>query len=436
MKHLLSFALALCTSALLAQVPNSFNYQSIVRDGFGALVSSQQLGVKVSIVRDSLGGNVQYSETHSPTTNSNGLFSIQIGEGNATTGVFDSIGWESGGLYYQVEVDMQGGTNYALNSFQPFTSVAYAKHSRSSEMAAFSDTAEFAQNGMPSGGNKNELLYYNGAEWDKLSKGKNGQVLTLCGDSLVWTYGQCEPSGGWNPKGAYIDSVGAGQGCVVCDNYSVGEYFSLDDGYTTYLVVDKILLESSYNGGQNLSHVCTSLVTDLNSLFFGVNYFNQDISSWDVSNVTDMSSMFYDANSFNQDIGNWDVSSVTDMSFMFKSAHSFNQDIGSWDVSNVTNMESMFHSAISFNQDISSWDVSNVINMSWMFRHAEGFNQDIGAWDVSNVTDMKFMFLYAIAFNQDLSGWCVTNIPSQPSSFSNHSALVPANHPVWGTCPN
>ncbi len=35
--------------------------------------------------------------------------------------------------------------------------------------------------------------------------------------------------------------------------------------------------------------------------------------AWDVSSVTDMSQMFYGTDWFNQDIGNWDVSSVTDI---------------------------------------------------------------------------------------------------------------------------
>lgn len=132
-KYLFSCALSIATTILIAQVPNSFNYQSVVRDGFGVLINSQQLGIKVSIVRDSLGGGVEYSETHSASTNANGLFSIQIGEGTAVSGVFDNIQWETGGLFYQVEIDLQGGSNYSLNSFHSFTSVPYAQHANTAD---------------------------------------------------------------------------------------------------------------------------------------------------------------------------------------------------------------------------------------------------------------------------------------------------------------
>jgi surface protein len=61
--------------------------------------------------------------------------------------------------------------------------------------------------------------------------------------------------------------------------------------------------------------------------------------------VTDMNSMFYNATAFNQPLGSWDVSNVTNMQQMFGGATAFNQAIGSWDVSNVTNMRNMFAAA-------------------------------------------------------------------------------------------
>ena len=61
----------------------------------------------------------------------------------------------------------------------------------------------------------------------------------------------------------------------------------------------------------------------------------------------------------------------------------------------------------------------------------------ISNWDVSNLEARSFdyMFTFCTNFNQDLSRWCVRQVTSPPIDFSTNSALTPANHPVWGTCP-
>lgn len=61
----------------------------------------------------------------------------------------------------------------------------------------------------------------------------------------------------------------------------------------------------------------------------------------------------------------------------------------------------------------------------------------ISHWDVSNLWADSFheMFANCTNFNQDLSRWCVSQVTSPPMYFSLGSALTPANHPVWGTCP-
>ncbi len=100
--------------------------------------------------------------------------------------------------------------------------------------------------------------------------------------------------------------------------------------------------------------------------YSGGNFFNGDISSWNVSKVGTMESLFSGAERFNQDISNWNVSNVTNMSNMFDSAIDFNQDISDWDISNVTTMKNMFRGATSFYQDLSRWDATR-INTSNMF---------------------------------------------------------------------
>ena len=60
-----------------------------------------------------------------------------------------------------------------------------------------------------------------------------------------------------------------------------------------------------------------SAITDMRSLFSGLQFFNADISSWNTSSVTSMYGMFFDAVAFNQPL-RFDTSSVTDMDNMFE----------------------------------------------------------------------------------------------------------------------
>ncbi|MDG1790729.1 MAG: T9SS type A sorting domain-containing protein [Flavobacteriaceae bacterium] len=52
-----------------------------------------------------------------------------------------------------------------------------------------------------------------------------------------------------------------------------------------YVIVDLTILNGMIAAQDDLTRVCTSLITDMNALF-SYSAFNQDISSWDVSNVT------------------------------------------------------------------------------------------------------------------------------------------------------
>lgn len=129
------------------------------------------------------------------------------------------------------------------------------------------------------------------------------------------------------------------------------------------------------------------------------------------------------------------TSLVTDMSRMFEGASAFNQGISSWDVSNVLKMDSMFLGAFEFNKDIGKWDVGSVYTMEAMFGSATNFNQNIGDWDVKNVSNMSAMFFLASSFNQNLNNWCVSKFVTEPSNFSDNSALLEKNKPIWGNCP-
>lgn len=206
---------------------------------------------------------------------------------------------------------------------------------------------------------------------------------------------------------------------IVAESWAeIGETYEINGKQIT--VVDEEELRRIVGIRENLSIICTTLVTDMSRLFYTLESYGSlnddsyhDISSWDVSNVVNMSEMFISVKGdwFKADISNWDVSRVIDMSGMFASSW-FNGDISKWNTSSVTNMHEMFHNSY-FNQPIGDWDVSNVKDMSGMFGWAKSFNQPIGDWDVSNVETMRFMFSRydrSTPFNQDIGDWDVSSV--------------------------
>jgi len=176
-----------------------------------------------------------------------------------------------------------------------------------------------------------------------------------------------------------------------------------DPSGKTYTAVDNTTLFALDPATDDYTNICTTLVTNLTSLFQGI--------------------------TFNQAIGNWDVSNVTKIDFLFRES-TFNQPIQWWDVSNVTSGIQAFRFC-PFNQPIGIWDVSNFTSMSAMFQQNNAFNQDIGNWDVGSVNDMFAMFNAASGFNQDLSNWCVSQIATEPDSFENVSGWT-LPKPNWG----
>ena len=117
----------ICSSLqVFAQSPSSMNYQAVARDGNDDLVVNQSISVRISIIQGSVFGASIYVETHTPTTNDNGLFSLKIGQGSTSYGAFSAINWGTGVYFMKSELDLNGGSNYLTFGTSQFLSVPYA----------------------------------------------------------------------------------------------------------------------------------------------------------------------------------------------------------------------------------------------------------------------------------------------------------------------
>src|SRR6478736_5650846 len=129
MRKFYSIIAAVMLSAnLFAQAPDKMSYQAVIRNSNNQLVSNQKVGMRISILQTSASGTSVYQETHTATTNANGLVSIEIGTGVIESESFASINWASGPYFLKTETDIAGGTNYTITGTTQLLSVPYAKY--------------------------------------------------------------------------------------------------------------------------------------------------------------------------------------------------------------------------------------------------------------------------------------------------------------------
>lgn len=130
MKKLVTIlTVVLLNTILFAQSPpQMISYQAIIRNNSNALVASTQVGMQISILQTSSMGGITpvYVETQTPTTNINGLVSLQVGAGTVVSGAFSTINWANGPFYIQTDTDLTGGTNYSITGSSQLLSVPYA----------------------------------------------------------------------------------------------------------------------------------------------------------------------------------------------------------------------------------------------------------------------------------------------------------------------
>ena len=103
------FALFLALISL-AQAPNTFKYQAVIRDSEGEVIANQAIDLQISIIQGTVGGVSVCTEAFSPTTNAFGLVNLEIGSENPVD--FSGIDWSAGPYFVKVEMDASGGGTY------------------------------------------------------------------------------------------------------------------------------------------------------------------------------------------------------------------------------------------------------------------------------------------------------------------------------------
>ncbi|GAB1416194.1 hypothetical protein MASR2M117_16000 [Paludibacter sp.] len=198
------------------------SYQAVIRNPANNLVANQAVGMKISILQGTESGSAVYVETQTPTTNTNGLISLKIGDGTVVSGTFATIDWTTGPYFIKTETDPAGGENYTITGVSQLLSVPYALYAAASgtpgaQGATCKSAYQLAQdNGfvgdetawlnslkgekgndgakgdigdkgsVPNGTVSGEMMYWNGTAWVGIAPGSSGSKLFMVQGKPTW----------------------------------------------------------------------------------------------------------------------------------------------------------------------------------------------------------------------------------------------------------
>jgi len=130
-KQLLSLILIIFCVFISHAQPNTFNYQAVVRDTDGNLITNQQTLLRLSITNSEQ--NIYYEEEHQSTTSEFGQIQIEVGGGTLISGSFVDIPWGAAQLLLNVDMSMDEGNTFTNLGQSPLLGVPYAFYSASGE---------------------------------------------------------------------------------------------------------------------------------------------------------------------------------------------------------------------------------------------------------------------------------------------------------------
>jgi len=232
------FSMLVIVLSLSAQAPQGFKYQAVVRNNSGEIIANQAIGLKISILEETISGTVVYSETHNLQSNAYGLINAVVGQGMVVTGQFTSIPWDGNVYFIEVAIDTEGGTNYEVMGTTQLFAVPYALHATNATNIDDADADP-----------QNELLHDAFLSGTQLKISDNSGTRTVDFAELLTL---TSPSG--NRFQISVDDDGTlvtiplkAKICVISDPHLMAPELLVNDGsaFQTYLAGDRKLLKES-----------------------------------------------------------------------------------------------------------------------------------------------------------------------------------------------
>lgn len=145
MKHIYNLLacllVVLFADSLCAQnTPQGLYYQAVARGLEGEQLSGEELAIRLNILENN---TTVYTELHSPTTDTFGLFELVIGNGEVELGQFSEINWGADIHFLNIEIDF--GSGFEDVSTTQFLSVPYSLYAAQAETVV-NDNVDDADN--------------------------------------------------------------------------------------------------------------------------------------------------------------------------------------------------------------------------------------------------------------------------------------------------
>jgi uncharacterized protein (TIGR02145 family) len=132
MKNIALFLFLTFSLHSFSQSPSSIPYQAVLRNSDGFVMANSSATITFKIHDSTASGVVVYEETHTTTSNAQGLISLNVGEGSAVSGTFSAINWGSGAKF--LHVLMNAGNGIVDLGTQQMMSVLYALYANDTYM--------------------------------------------------------------------------------------------------------------------------------------------------------------------------------------------------------------------------------------------------------------------------------------------------------------
>ena len=116
--------------------PQGISYQAVARGSNGIELTDVQVTVLMSILEGDVNGPIEWQESHTPTTDQFGLFTLVIGQGSGTgvgsAATFGDVDWTSSAHFLRVEIDTPGPEPIEVMGTSELLSVPYALYAATS----------------------------------------------------------------------------------------------------------------------------------------------------------------------------------------------------------------------------------------------------------------------------------------------------------------